>query len=181
MVERLGYAGFEKEKALELENIFKKNDMFHHQMLFYWLENYLDSVRLAGYEIPDNLKPKNENKWETIEIKQKRVPKPKNIPVIRSPTKVPEEKLNELINGSGASIDVKSDQLWFHGAHAKNIVNIAVNTIDLVKGSKYQQFSRSNGFYLSDKYGAAYDWASRKSDWASRKSDGASRKSDACI
>ena len=163
MVERLEYAGFEKEKAKELKNIFEKNDMFHHQMLFYWLENYLDSVRLADYKIPENFKPKNKNRWELKSITQKRVPIPKEIQIIQSQT-VQKKKLNELINGSGASIDKKSDQLWFHGAHAKNIVNIAENTIDLERGNKKQQFSRSNGFYLSDRYDAAYKWASRKSD-----------------
>ncbi|CAG5119507.1 unnamed protein product [Candidula unifasciata] len=57
--------------------------------------------------------------------------------------------------------ELKSDEnvLLFHGTTHENAMSVVANGIILTKGSKRQDFSNGDGFYLSDKFENARAWS----------------------
>ena len=59
-------------------------------------------------------------------------------------------------------------RLFFHGTNHEFAVDIIENGIDLKKGTKRGDFSNGNGFYVTDDFEAAFEWAGSKYKRSSR-------------
>ena len=169
---RLIQVGFNLETA-QIFQKFESDDRetFYHQDLKYWIDILLEDS-WSYRETPAD--GKNVSKCEYLKWKDKTA----TLQGKAGTTKIKEihAKYSHLSlilknkKGPFPYLDTPSTNLWYHGTSQKSAEGIIKGGIKLNKGKKNQDFSNGEGFYMSQNFSEAWEWAAGRNVNNSEKS-----------
>ncbi|XP_022243335.1 uncharacterized protein LOC111086092 [Limulus polyphemus] len=165
----LKHLGFTDSRSFLLKKWLSENPYQDHQSLLYWVDAYIDNM--FSYDILLNnvsrypYNPNIVDEWQKVTVSRDNTDDSDedalegDVNYINltncDPCNLPQQVRDHL-----KSLNEKC--LFFHGTSHNHADKIIQNGIQLNEGSRCQDFSHKDGFYMTSKIEYALDWAKHK-------------------